>query len=140
MTEYKIGRIEGELPHKFVVAGDSNALVFAADSQFKPTVISSFGEVRRPERSHEEIGERSDLSRILGGGEVYISKNIEGCLVLSGNSGQFGNVPSEVMEGFKGLLEAYQRLCPSVTKIRYNTDGSNLSYELERWVRKLYGR
>jgi hypothetical protein len=110
--KYLIGKIEGELPHKFVVSQEENNLVFHATQQF----------IREPkfkETRHKDIANKFGLRKILGGGVCKSYK--DSTLEVGNSSSDYSAVPKEVLNRFKDkLMNAYKDLIPSLTNIEFD--------------------
>ncbi len=115
--KYKIGKVEGGLPQKFIVAceresGEPKSLVYYAISRFAPEFDGSI--------KHADIAAEYSV-KPMGGGMV--SGN-GARLRLYGKSRDYGGVSERILRRFKTkLLEEYRKILPDIRDIEISSDG-----------------
>ena len=100
-TEFVVGEIKGELPHKCVVGMRDGKLTYVAGSEYD--------RLGRGERLHSDIAKQFGVDA-YGGSHVCFH---EGNLRIIGMSGTYGGVPEDVLEKFD-LLPRYQAIYPEL--------------------------
>ncbi len=109
--KYKIGKVEGELPHKFIVArepesGEPESLVYYARSWFDPEFDGN--------TKHANIADKY-LVKPVGGGMVSGKGTT---ISLYDRSRDYGGVPTRILKRFEAkLLEEYRKTLPDTREI-----------------------
>lgn len=114
---YEIYKIEGELPHKFVVTRNRDALLFSASTY----EVDNKG---KHLTFHKDIASKFGLalSLVLGGGYVEPNKEKTRVLEVCKASKDFGAVPLEILTQFS-LEPEYLEKYPGVfDKLTINPD------------------
>lgn len=120
--DYKIGKIEGNLPHLFVVGMKDGNIIYCAEERFRRYLT-----VEQSKAEFNAIGAENGLDKLLGFG--HVGEPMNGTVWFT-KSYHLGGVPAQVIEKLEESLQtAYKTRFPEIREIHFDKDNTQIKWE-----------